>query len=450
MIQVVLAQPRGFCAGVERAIEIVERALAKFGPPIYVRHEIVHNRHVVDDLRRRGAIFVDELSEIPPGAVTVFSAHGVAKHVEDLARERGLPVIDATCPWSPRSMWRAGAMPRRGGRSFSSAMPVMPRSTAPSARFRPAFTSSRPSPMSPPLSGRPAPPGLCDPDHALGRRHPLGRRRPGRPLSRHRGSRRSRYLLCNSEPPTIRARPCKARRSHPCGRLEEFFQLQPAARDRYRTRQAKLPRRRRRRFGGGLVRWGRPHRPDRRSQCAGEPGSRALSRPSAVSERSPCLRCPASPKTSNSSFRPNSRKLGRGIKPHVRSAQASRQGRSIRRPEASRRRQALPARAHARAVVPLQPGLLRVWQDRLPGRDPESAHLRRRRARRVDECGAPVVAIAGGEPLLHKEMPEIVQGMLDRKKFVYLCTNALLLEKKMDLFQAQPVLQLGHPSRRRP
>ena len=98
MVRVVLAQPRGFCAGVERAIEIVERALAKFGPPIYVRHEIVHNRHVVEDLRTRGAIFVDELDEIPPGAMTVFSAHGVAKRVEELAAERGLPVIDATCP----------------------------------------------------------------------------------------------------------------------------------------------------------------------------------------------------------------------------------------------------------------------------------------------------------------------------------------------------------------
>ena len=98
MIRVVLAQPRGFCAGVERAIEIVERALKKYGPPIYVRHEIVHNRHVVEDLRTRGAVFVDELDEIPPGAMTVFSAHGVAKRVEEMAAERGLPVIDATCP----------------------------------------------------------------------------------------------------------------------------------------------------------------------------------------------------------------------------------------------------------------------------------------------------------------------------------------------------------------
>jgi len=98
MLRVILAQPRGFCAGVERAIEIVERALKKFGPPIYVRHEIVHNRHVVEDLRTRGAVFVDELDQIPPGAMTVFSAHGVARKVEELARERDLPVIDATCP----------------------------------------------------------------------------------------------------------------------------------------------------------------------------------------------------------------------------------------------------------------------------------------------------------------------------------------------------------------
>ena len=98
MMRVVLAQPRGFCAGVERAIEIVERALAKYGPPIYVRHEIVHNRHVVENLRARGAVFVDELDQVPPGAMTVFSAHGVARRVEELARTRELPVIDATCP----------------------------------------------------------------------------------------------------------------------------------------------------------------------------------------------------------------------------------------------------------------------------------------------------------------------------------------------------------------
>ena len=97
-MKVVLAQPRGFCAGVVRAIDIVERALAKHGAPVYVRHEIVHNRHVVESLKAKGAVFVEELDEVPPGAVTVFSAHGVARSVEDEASRRGLRVLDATCP----------------------------------------------------------------------------------------------------------------------------------------------------------------------------------------------------------------------------------------------------------------------------------------------------------------------------------------------------------------
>lgn len=97
-VEIILANPRGFCAGVERAIEIVERAITKYGPPIYVRHEIVHNKHVVESLRAKGAIFVDEIDEIPEGAVTIFSAHGVAEKVEIAARARELPVIDATCP----------------------------------------------------------------------------------------------------------------------------------------------------------------------------------------------------------------------------------------------------------------------------------------------------------------------------------------------------------------
>ena len=97
-MRVVLAQPRGFCAGVVRAIEIVERSLETFGAPVYVRHEIVHNKHVVSSLEAKGARFVDELDEVPQGAVTIFSAHGVARAVVDDARARGLPVLDATCP----------------------------------------------------------------------------------------------------------------------------------------------------------------------------------------------------------------------------------------------------------------------------------------------------------------------------------------------------------------
>ena len=96
--EVVLAEPRGFCAGVDRAIDIVEHALQKFGAPIYVRHEIVHNTHVVKDLRDRGAIFIESLSEVPAGATLVFSAHGVPKAVEQEAQTRGFRVFDATCP----------------------------------------------------------------------------------------------------------------------------------------------------------------------------------------------------------------------------------------------------------------------------------------------------------------------------------------------------------------
>jgi 4-hydroxy-3-methylbut-2-enyl diphosphate reductase len=97
-MRVILAQPRGFCAGVVRAIDIVERALEKYKAPIYVRHEIVHNKHVVDNLKAKGAIFVEELTEVPDGAHTVFSAHGVARSVVQAAEARGLPVLDATCP----------------------------------------------------------------------------------------------------------------------------------------------------------------------------------------------------------------------------------------------------------------------------------------------------------------------------------------------------------------
>ena len=97
-MKVLLAQPRGFCAGVVRAVEIVELALKKFGPPVYVRHEIVHNKRVVEDLRAKGAVFVDEVDDIPAGAITVFSAHGVSRKVVSDADARGLEVLDATCP----------------------------------------------------------------------------------------------------------------------------------------------------------------------------------------------------------------------------------------------------------------------------------------------------------------------------------------------------------------
>ena len=113
-LRVVLARPRGFCAGVERAVQVVERALERHGPPVYVRHEIVHNRHVVEELRARGAVFVEEVDEIPPGAVTVFSAHGVSRAVEDAAEARALATIDATCPLVTKVHMEAMRYARQG------------------------------------------------------------------------------------------------------------------------------------------------------------------------------------------------------------------------------------------------------------------------------------------------------------------------------------------------
>ncbi len=112
--EILLAQPRGFCAGVDRAIEIVERALQQFGAPIYVRHEIVHNAYVVDDLRNKGAIFIEELDDVPAGNTLVFSAHGVSKAVRAEAEARGLSIFDATCPLVTKVHMEVAKMRRQG------------------------------------------------------------------------------------------------------------------------------------------------------------------------------------------------------------------------------------------------------------------------------------------------------------------------------------------------
>ena len=112
--EIILAEPRGFCAGVDRAIDIVEHALSKFGAPIYVRHEIVHNTYVVNDLKDKGAIFIEELSEVPPGATLVFSAHGVSKAVQREAEARGFQIFDATCPLVTKVHSQAQRFARQG------------------------------------------------------------------------------------------------------------------------------------------------------------------------------------------------------------------------------------------------------------------------------------------------------------------------------------------------
>ena len=112
--EVILAEPRGFCAGVDRAIEIVERALAKFGAPIYVRHEIVHNTYVVNELKAKGAVFIEDLAEVPPGSTLVFSAHGVSKAVQQEARDRGFSIFDATCPLVTKVHVEVGKLAKEG------------------------------------------------------------------------------------------------------------------------------------------------------------------------------------------------------------------------------------------------------------------------------------------------------------------------------------------------
>ncbi len=112
--EIILAEPRGFCAGVDRAIEIVERALAKFGAPIYVRHDIVHNTYVVNDLKAKGAVFIEDLAEVPPGATLIFSAHGVSRAVQEEARARGFSIFDATCPLVTKVHVEVAKLARQG------------------------------------------------------------------------------------------------------------------------------------------------------------------------------------------------------------------------------------------------------------------------------------------------------------------------------------------------
>ena len=275
-MKVILAQPRGFCAGVVRAIEIVERALQKYGPPVYVRHEIVHNKHVVESLKAKGARFVEDLSEVPPHAVTIFSAHGVAKSVEEEAAtaraagaQRHLPAGHQGAQ-SGQALRGAGApahshRPCRssGGRRHDGADLGAGDAGADRARRRQPRHSAR-------HAGR-----LCHADDAERRRHPRHHRRAAAQFHRHRRAGDARHLLRHAEPPDRGARTLEqAGRRHPGGRRQEQLELQPAARDRQRSRHSVLSDRRRQRGRAGMVRRRGDRRHHRRRFGAGSAGRR--------------------------------------------------------------------------------------------------------------------------------------------------------------------------------
>jgi 4-hydroxy-3-methylbut-2-enyl diphosphate reductase len=144
-MQIILANPRGFCAGVDRAIAIVERALEKFGAPIYVRHEVVHNKFVCDDLRSKGAIFIDELADVPSGSTVIFSAHGVSKAVRHEAEARGLKIFDATCPLVTKVHLEVARMRKEGREIIMIGHKGHPEVEGTMGQSRTACTSSKPS-----------------------------------------------------------------------------------------------------------------------------------------------------------------------------------------------------------------------------------------------------------------------------------------------------------------
>jgi 4-hydroxy-3-methylbut-2-enyl diphosphate reductase len=189
-MRILLANPRGFCAGVDRAIEIVERALDSFGAPIYVRHEVVHNRHVVERLRALGAVFVQELHQVPDGATVIFSAHGVSNAVVEEARRRQLQVFDATCPLVTKVHMEVGRFAREAREVILIGHAGHPEVEGTMGRFDAS------------LGGRITliESVLCYADHTIGGRHRSHRECAAGALSVAAGSPKRGYLLCHTEP----------------------------------------------------------------------------------------------------------------------------------------------------------------------------------------------------------------------------------------------------------
>jgi hypothetical protein len=239
IMKVILAQPRGFCAGVVRAIEIVERALVKYGPPVYVRHEIVHNKHVVESLKAKGAVFVEEVSEVPPNAVTVFSAHGVAKSVEQEAATRDLPVLNATCPLVTKVHNQGKRYVGQGRKLILIGHAGHPEVEGTMGQIPAPVVLVQNEKEVDELDISPDTPVAYVTQTTLSVDDTKGI--IAAQVLRHHRSRDARHLLCDAEPPVGGARPVQAGRRDPGRRRAEFVELQPAARNRRRGRHPELP-----------------------------------------------------------------------------------------------------------------------------------------------------------------------------------------------------------------
>ena len=241
-MRVILAQPRGFCAGVERAIEIVEAALQQYGPPIYVRHEIVHNPRVVENLKAKGVRFVEQIEQVPTGAVTVFSAHGVSEKVEQDASTRGLRPLDATCPLVSKVHVEGRRYSAKGYDIILIGHENHPEVEGTVGQIPgPVLLVKRHGRCGSPPGPRPRKGRLHHPDDTVGRRHPRHYRRPAAALPEDRRTGRQGHLLRDPEPPGRRALARLRRGPGAGGRRPEQLQFQSPVRGQQRQRRAELP-----------------------------------------------------------------------------------------------------------------------------------------------------------------------------------------------------------------
>jgi (E)-4-hydroxy-3-methyl-but-2-enyl pyrophosphate reductase len=449
-IQVYLAQPRGFCAGVVRAIEIVERALEKYGPPVYVRHEIVHNKHVVESLKNKGAIFVEDLSEVPPLAVTVFSAHGVARSVEEEAAERGLPVLNATCPLVTK-------VHNQGKRYISRGRTVI-------------LIGHAGHPEVEGTMGQVPGPVLLVQSVEEVKALTLPEDTPVAYITQTTLSvDDTREIIValqakftEIQGPDIRdicyATQNRQSAVRELSKLVDVILVVGAANSSNSNRLREIG------TESGvesyLIADGSELNPDwlRNARAVGITAGASAPEVlvddviAALRRIGPVTVSVLPGREENIEFRSARRTCG-GLSGELFRTDKSRKKPVMAIPFLKELRiggylikQKLLGRKRYPLVLMLEPlfrcNLACAGCGKI---DYPDAILNRRMTVQecldaADECGAPMVAIPGGEPLIHKDIGEIVKGLVARKKFVSLCTNALLLEKKLHLFEPSPYL----------